>query len=168
MHKANGGLVNTGRRVVDGPPAAPPTVHFYGAALIGLGLMIASLFVLFRVGHVGMDFIRRCVRPRAINALLGEGPCGPPAGSPEGSPTRKREHRPGAPVPPCGTGVWGFHISAENGSGRAALPPDLRKGFAFPQGHNTTIIPLSRGYASAELRPWPQSTRTTPASSSPP
>jgi hypothetical protein len=36
-----------------------------------------------------MDFIRRCIRPRAINALVGEGPCGPPADNPEGSPTRK-------------------------------------------------------------------------------
>jgi hypothetical protein len=60
-------------------------VHFYGAALISLGLMIASLFVLFRVGHVGMDFIRRRERPRAINGLVGECPCGPPAGSPERS-----------------------------------------------------------------------------------
>jgi hypothetical protein len=74
---------------VDGPPAAPAMEHFYGAALISISLMIASLFVLFRVRHVGMDFIRRCVRPRAINALVREGSCDSRAGSPEGSPTRK-------------------------------------------------------------------------------
>ena len=39
------------------------------------------------------------------------------------------------PKPICGQG--------------AALPPDLRKGSAFPQGRNTTIISPSRGYASA-------------------
>ena len=74
MHKADGGLVYSGRRVVDWPQAGPALVTFCGAALIRFRPMIAGLFVLFRVGHVGMDFIRRCKRPRAINALLGEAP----------------------------------------------------------------------------------------------
>src|SRR5271157_2329206 len=115
MHKADGVLVNTGRRTVDGPAAALPLVHFYGAALICFRPTIAGLFVLLRVGHVEMDFIRRCVRPRAINALVGERPCGPRGGSPDG------------PLLESGAGVWSFHIFAGNGSGGAALSVSRRK-----------------------------------------